>query len=140
MRGLTQEQAARILEPIWIGFEAALIRIEEELENLAPFEHATAGELYEASAYLKHRARNYQSSGLLIALDRGGKVLLWPNVIPTEAQRQATLGVWIEKSPAMREAVKRRARTDHERLDAVIERLQAKRLQAKKDAAELIAS
>lgn len=78
------EYAARLLAPIWQGFFVAELiarEVQKELEatakdRLMMREYA---ELLEASDYLKRRGLEFDSIGLVTALQSiGGKVYIWP--------------------------------------------------------------
>lgn len=87
---MTPEEAAFVLEPIWLGFAAARWRLAEIHERVDPTDSALtqarhAADIQDASTYLATVLRNYlcpESGGLLTALKAGAAVHTWPNAYP----------------------------------------------------------
>lgn len=111
---MTPEEAAYILEPIWLGFAAARWRLAEVHEHGEGLESALAqarhlSDLQDASTYLATVLRNYlcpESGGLLTALRVGAAVHTWPNAHPPGlARTQAEIRYFAKRFEAELDAV-----------------------------------
>lgn len=111
---MTPEEAAFVLEPIWLGFAAARWRLAEVHDRMDPMESALAqarraSDLQDASTYLATVLRNYlcpESGGLLTALKAGAAVHTWPNAYPPgHARTQAEIRYFAKRFEAELDAV-----------------------------------
>lgn len=123
---MTPAQAAHILEPLWVGLEAALERLHEATAAASAEACATPGgstlkelfRFYQAEDFLLAFGRRMDAEYLdAVALDLGnGKAAFWPCMVNPQAQRDA-VERWLAKNPKVRAAREARRKAWKERLD-----------------------
>lgn len=119
---MTPEQAAHIMEPLWIGLEASLERLADATEALCqtPGESTVRelAEFYQAQDFLLAMGRRLDAHHLdVTALELGnGKVVFWPCLVNFQHQRDA-IARWLSKNPKIKAKREARAEAWRERLE-----------------------
>lgn len=120
---MTPDQAASILEPLWIGVEASLERIAAlRLEAMSPDAALTMRELNRlnmAEDFVLAIGRRLDGAHVdAVALDAmNGKFVIFPSSVPPQAQREA-VERWLERTPRIKAAREERRRAWQAKLDA----------------------
>lgn len=99
---MTPDQAAHILEPVWLGLLAARLRLAEqanEAEKLTGREAASELEIIgQAKDYLEGLDRRFSREGMTTALALGNRVCLWP-VSPSLSAYQSVVKRYLSTRP-----------------------------------------
>lgn len=91
---MTPQDAAKILEPAWMGLLAARVRLAEAFAEAEKLTGRDAwrqiSDLVSAEAYLAELARRFEPAGLDAVLELAdGTRLTWPTAPADGAQREA---------------------------------------------------
>jgi hypothetical protein len=122
---MTPDQAASILEPLWIGAEASLERIAAlRKEAMSPDAASTLKELQHlamAEDFILAVLRRLDAAHVdAVAMDgMNGKYVIFPCSVPPKAQADA-VARWLARTPKVREAREARRRAWEAKLEATV--------------------
>lgn len=119
---MTPEQAAHVLEPLWIAVEASMERLQEMLEAVeagcSDHPHRDATEIHHAEAWLMELSRRIDAERIdsTVWTTPAGRGAFWPRLV-AQRDQAAAIDRWLDKNPKIAKARAERKAAYLRRLD-----------------------
>lgn len=125
---MTPEQAAHVLEPLWIAVEASMERLQEMLEAVeggaSDDAYRDAIEIHHAEAWLMELSRRIDAERIdsTVWTTPSGRGAFWPRLV-AQRDQAAAIDRWLEKNPKIAKARRERKAAYIRRLDDTTNRV-----------------